>query len=191
MDVSILNLEKIQMTVRRLNGDGLMRESALGGLGSVLWRLSFGLWPVRTGLMLGVLWLGLPLALTARDPLRKARLRWEDRKPDAYAYQLQVRCFCPEAMEGPFRLVVWGDSLVSVNGRPYAPGDSRLMMTPAQLFDRARRYLDRKPARKQMAFDPVFGFISQAFFDPREGVMDDEFRWSVTEFTVLPSRQLE
>ena len=179
------------MNTRRLNGDGRLRGWAVGGFGLARSRWSVGMWPDWTGWLLAVLWLWMPLDLTARDPLRKARLRWEKRKPDAYAYLLQVRCFCPEALEGPFRLVVWGDSLVSVNGRPHVAGDSQLMMTPSQLFDRARRYLDRKPATRHLAFHPTFGFIEQAFFDPRAGVMDDEFRWSITEFTVLPRRQLE
>jgi len=102
-----------------------------------------------------------------------------------------VRCFCPEALEGPFRLVVWGDSLVSVNGRPYVPGESRLMLTTGQLFDRGRRYLDRNPARQRHAFHPAFGFIEQVFFDPRERVMDDELRWPITCLTPKPYRGIE
>lgn len=128
----------------------------------------------------------------AQHLLKRQQKRWEKRKPFFYSFDYQVRCFCPEAMQGPFRVLVRADTIVSVNDRPYDRSEFRLMMTPDQLFVRAQRYLDRKPDRKQLDFNPLYGFVQSASFDPRFRIMDDEFQWTIREFTVIekqhPSR---
>lgn len=121
----------------------------------------------------------------SQNPINRQRRIWEKRKPFSYSYDYQVRCFCPEAMQGPFRVVVQADTVVTVNDRPYDRNEFRLILTPDQLFARAQRYLDRKPDKKRLDFNPVYGFIESAAFDPRTRLMDDEFQWTIREFTVI------
>jgi hypothetical protein len=121
----------------------------------------------------------------AQHSLHRQQKIWEKRKPFSYSFDYQVQCFCPEAMQGPFRVLVQADTVVMVNDRPYDRSEFRLIMTPDQLFQRAQRYLDRKPDKKQLDFNPLYGFIQSAYFDPRSHIMDDEFRWSIREFTVI------
>ena len=122
---------------------------------------------------------------SAQHSLNRQRKIWEKRKPFAYSYDYQVRCFCPEALHGPFRVLVRADTVVTVNDRPYDRSEFRLIMTPDQLFLRAQRYLNRKPDRKQLDFNPIYGFIQSASFDPRSSLMDDEFQWTIRAFTVM------
>lgn len=117
--------------------------------------------------------------------LERRRSQWEKRKPFSYSYEYQVRCFCPEAVQGPFRVVVRADTIVSVNEIPYDGREYRNLLTPDQLFDRAKWYLRRKPYRKKMEYHPDYGFIQSAFFDPRSGIMDDDFLWTIRDFTVV------
>jgi hypothetical protein len=117
--------------------------------------------------------------------LERRRSQWKKAKPFSYSFEYQVRCFCPEALQGPFRVLVRADTIVSVNEHPYDRSESRLIMTPDQLFDRAKRYLSRKPYRKKMEYHPTYGFIQSAMFDPRPGIMDDDFLWTIRDFKAI------
>lgn len=117
--------------------------------------------------------------------IKRQRRIWEKRKPFSYSFEYQVRCFCPESLQGPFRVVVAADTVETVNDLPYDRNAFRLILTPDQLFTRAQRYLDRKPDKKRLDFNPVYGFIESAAFDPRTRLMDDEFQWTIREFTVI------
>lgn len=79
---------------------------------------------------------------TAEDQLRAARDDWAALGVQDYEFTFHRGCFCPPDATGPFRVVVAGGTVVSVDGQP-VPSDQDLVPTIPELHARIEQELAR------------------------------------------------
>ena len=141
-------------------------------------------------LLLAALGLGacLPSGPADREAYWEAYRRWEDRKPDRYAYTVRRSCEClPESMH-PVRLTVEDDEVVSAldltSGEDVSPADPRVL-PPEELFALARAEIEGEAHRVVAEFHPDYGIPTSVSVDLVKRMVDDEIGYSVTDFQPL------
>jgi len=115
--------------------------------------------------------------------LAEAEARWQARKPKAYEFAVEVRCFCPGLTKIPPRFAV-------TNGEPRSlqdlePDSQRIYEhynTVEKLFAAIRRSLSFGKYRIAVQYHADVGYPVVANLDPRSEVADDELFLRVTEF---------
>jgi hypothetical protein len=149
-------------------------------------------------LMIG--WLGFQAGPQSRalQALAQAEARWQQRKPSAYEFDIEVRCFCEGLLRRPVGFRVQGDE-----ARPLEDLEAAARMTYEyydtieKLFAAIRRSLARGEYKVLVEYDPDFGYPVKADLDPKEKTFDDELLFRVSAFRKvgvapgLPSRRLQ
>ena len=129
-----------------------------------------------------------------REAYREARARWEEHGPRSYRYRIERGCFCP-VLEAT--VVVRDGRVIQVRprgetARRYA--NMYLAFTVDDLFDQIDRYLagpasigERAEERGSIhvSYDPILAYPRHASFDPILNAIDDEGRYTITDFDVL------
>jgi hypothetical protein len=121
------------------------------------------------------------------EELFRAQVRWSAHAPSSYSVTIQKGCFCPVGAIGPVIVTVTNGTVTS---RVYAATG---MPVPAQfasafpdvpgLFSAIERGMQEKYFQIDADFDPTFGFPTRIIADVNQGTADDEFDFSVTNFT--------
>jgi hypothetical protein len=158
-----------------------------------------GDWNAATvALMIG--WLGFQAGAqpTPLQALAQAEARWQQRKPSAYEFHLEVRCFCDGLLQRPVGFHVDGNE-----ARPLQDLEAAARMTYEyydtieKLFAAIRRSLARGEYKVLVEYDPDFGYPVNADLDPKKMTFDDELFFRVSEFRKigaapgLPNRRLQ
>lgn len=116
------------------------------------------------------------------DRLESNLDRWRANRPAVYQFTFRNRCFC--AGTEPVVITVEGDSPVDVSpaeggGSPPLPDST--YRTIEGLFDQLREWRDRDPADFRMEFHARLGYPTEAFFDFRKNVADEELGFEITD----------
>jgi hypothetical protein len=117
----------------------------------------------------------------AARALAAAEALWQAKKPASYQLTVQVMCFCKLAQAPPtFRVV---------NDVPRTTADlgestdlyARYNSVP-KLFYELRRFIEQKPVKLIVKYDPTYGFPASIDLDVRTDMADDELRVTITDF---------
>ncbi|HEX6748584.1 MAG TPA: DUF6174 domain-containing protein [Longimicrobium sp.] len=123
----------------------------------------------------------------AREDLRAARSRWEERGSSSYRYTVQPICFCGvRAMRvtvsgGEVASRVWAD-----DGQPVPASLAAGLGTVEDLFAKIQDAIDRDAAELQATYSTL-GVPRRVEIDYSRNVADEEFGWSMTEFEITLS----
>ena len=124
-----------------------------------------------------------------RDELSDARARWRASRPDAYAFTLQVGCFCIAEVTSPVIVEVHGTTVVS--RRYEATGESVDARWAAAfpsvdgLFEVIESAVAGGADRLHTEYDPTRGFPREIFVDYYENMADDEMAYVVRDLRAL------
>jgi hypothetical protein len=127
----------------------------------------------------------------AGDPLAAltaAETVWQERKPQAYEFTIEVRCFCPLADHAVSFRVDGQDSQLVDDLSASVRQTYEYYNTVDKLLAILRRTATNQPFKMVVSYDPRFGYPVQADLDRREHTADDELFFRVTAFKVLPRR---
>jgi hypothetical protein len=117
--------------------------------------------------------------------LAEARDRWEDSGITQYQYTYFESCFClPKVLQ----VTVVGGAITAIHD---VEGDTAYVapfpnLTVEGLFAEIEERLTREPATFDARYDASVGVPLQASFDPIANAVDDEWGFSVVEFTGAP-----
>ena len=122
------------------------------------------------------------------DALSMARARWTTAAVHSYDFDLQVSCFCPQAVL-PATISVRDDQFAGiVRTDSGTPVDSTYYMgylTIDQMFTTLRGILDRHPAAFTATYDADLGFPKQVSVDGNTQVADDELTLRIASLRVV------
>ena len=125
----------------------------------------------------------------ALGDLSRAEAKWTTSKPRNYEFRIQLLCgLCPPLPPGrePHLFQVQnGVSTLSGNPNATERADLAKYGTVESQFSFIRHYVDQKPARAELAYDPQLGHPLRVYFDLNNNVTDDEFGFLVSAFKVL------
>lgn len=121
-----------------------------------------------------------------RDAQKNARARWSENRPAEYSYTLHRGCFCLPDANGPVRIHVRGDSVLSriilQNGRQVPADHQRFFGTMEDLFDLIDQAIRRDADKLVARYDARDGHLISADIDYDERATDEELGLRVTDF---------
>ena len=120
-----------------------------------------------------------------RTSLAMAQTTWQARKPSAYEFTIEVRCYCPGIARVPpsFRVVDGEPSPVKLEAQSEYVYKS--YNTIDKLFVAIDRSLSRGQYNSAVQYDERLGFPVVADLDPRRETADDELFLRVSGFRVI------
>jgi hypothetical protein len=119
-------------------------------------------------------------ALSPDAALADAEARWRARKPKAYEFSLEVRCFCSGLAETPRRFAV-----TDGERSPFSQGVYDHYNTVEKLFAVIRDSFSRGRSKMVVEYHADLGYPMLADLDPSAEVEDDELFLRVTDFKVI------
>lgn len=126
-----------------------------------------------------------------RATIRSNRELWRSRNLSTYRYTLRINAFLPPDARGPVVINVRDGVAVSVrpasSDTPFDPASFESVNTIDKLFDRLESAADRNAAQQNHVFDPENGHPSSAYIDYDFGLADEEFGFTVTDFSAAGS----
>ena len=128
---------------------------------------------------------------TALKALTEAEARWEQRRPSAYEFDVEVRCFCVGLLQKPVSFRVRNTEVRSLQdlgldaSRTYGYYD-----TVEKLFAALRRSLARGEYKVAIEYDADLGYPVKADVDPKQTTFDDELFFKVTSFRKIEADAL-
>lgn len=115
-----------------------------------------------------------------RSQLDTSRQKWQARGYMQYQFTLNALCFC--AINGPVRIEVRNDSIITVtqisNGKAL---DAKYLPTINKLFDFVDRGIAEHAATLRVTYDPTLGFPTEIVYDGSANVADDEVTYTVQD----------
>jgi hypothetical protein len=123
------------------------------------------------------------------DRLNDAWARWRAAAPADYRFDYRRSCFCPVVEE--VRITVAAGIVVQVTGRD--SGDTlpeeRYPDFPTidGLFVELDQLIRADPHLLEVEYDPDYGYPAAVEVDIEERIADEEFAYTVREFTMLPA----
>ncbi len=117
--------------------------------------------------------------------LSQEHAKWMGKRIRDYRYEFQPRCYCPQARNGPYTVVVRKGAIESVNGQPYDPDSMGRLFTIDGLFEMIESQRKRRPVVEEVEYDPQYGFPTSLYFDFVENIKDEEYGWYVSRFEKL------
>jgi hypothetical protein len=131
---------------------------------------------------------GLPMPQDAdlRLDLAKAQASWQARRPAAYEFTIEVRCFCPGIAKVPPSFRVVGSESSPV-GELEAPSQRfyQSYNTIEKVFAAIERSLAHGQYKSTVQYDDKLGFPVVADLDPRRETADDELHLRVINFRAI------
>lgn len=128
---------------------------------------------------------GTDLAAAARQ-LQVAESRWQQHKPEHYAYTLQRSCFCPPDAIKPVEIRVFRGKVqqatVLPDGTPLPAERQDTALTIDDLFAKVQDAIDRKAASLEVTYDPQYGFPTRISIDYERMMADEELSLSASDF---------
>jgi Family of unknown function (DUF6174) len=119
-----------------------------------------------------------------REDLSVARARWEAKGPVSYRYDYRDVCFCAVRH---LRITVRNGEVGDVEWLgetpPFVQGPQGF--TIDELFDRLATGLAEDPPHADILFHPMVGYPVQAYVNPDEHTVDDEWGFAVENFLTL------
>lgn len=125
------------------------------------------------------------------DDVAERRRAWDRLGITDYSFDYIRSCFCGGPVGDTLRILVRGDSVVSVEnlgprGIPIeAPWSSTWVKTIDGLFNELERAIADDADEIDVEFDPQFHYPRQVAIDYMERAIDDEMSFRVTRFQSL------
>ena len=119
----------------------------------------------------------------ASAALAKAEAQWQQHKPSAYEFSVEIRCFCSGLLQRPVSFRVTGATVLPLE--ELTPSSQQVYEhynTIDKLFAAIRRAIAFGGHKIAVEYDADLGFPSHADLDPGERVADDELFFKVTGF---------
>lgn len=117
-----------------------------------------------------------------RSRLDTNRQKWLAHGYVDYQFTLQAACFC--AINGPVRIVVQSDSILTVTqistGKPL---DAKYLPTINKLFDFVEQGIAQGAATLRVTYDPTIGYPTQIDYDGSVNIADDEVTYIASDVT--------
>jgi hypothetical protein len=116
-------------------------------------------------------------ACSKTEVIREARNQekiWNEKNITNYSYTLRVNCYCIPERNGPHRIKVVNNKIVSVNGQSYNPEITGTLPTVSELFEIINLKISQKPFQEAIVYDPLLGYPSSVYFDMDERIADEE-----------------
>jgi hypothetical protein len=123
----------------------------------------------------------------ASAALAGAEATWDAKKPAAYEFTIEVRCFCRLSRKPPSFRVADGQSV------PIRELDAEVLTTYQsydsidKLFTVLRRIATMGPHKMAVKYDGELGYPVSADIDLKQRVKDDELMFRVSGFKALPA----
>jgi hypothetical protein len=118
------------------------------------------------------------------------RIKWTAARPAEYTYALARYCFCSPAEQGPVRVRVVGDSVVSrtyvETGDTVVSADARFFPDVDGLFQVVEDAVASGADKIHITWDDHRGFPSLISIDYVAHAADDEIALEVTEQPAIP-----
>ena len=106
-----------------------------------------------------------------------------------YSYSVIISCFCTSDYVGPNAIKIEDGIVTKYNGQDISASDSNYNLVQSLGLDdlilQAEKIIDQNPVRKTIEYHPIYGFISECFFDVDEQIADEEWGYTITDFEVL------
>jgi hypothetical protein len=123
------------------------------------------------------------------DQLNAAWDRWRATAPADYGFDYRRVCFCPVVEE--LRITVADGLVVQVtsrdSGEPIPAERYPEFPTIDGLFIELDRLIRADPHLLEAEYDLVYGYPAAVEVDIEERIADEEFAYTVREFTLLPA----
>jgi hypothetical protein len=100
--------------------------------------------------------------------------KWIRKNITNYSYTLRVNCYCTPERNGPHRIKVVNNKIVTVNGQSYNPEITGTLPTVSELFEIIKLKLSQKPFQESITYDPTLGHPTSVYFDMDERIADEE-----------------
>lgn len=126
-----------------------------------------------------------------RGEVRRNRQLWQSRNTGSYRYTLQVNAFLPVEARGPVSIEVRDGVPVSVRSLSddviILPEQFANSNTIDKLFDRLESAADSGADTQDYRFDSAGGYPVSAYIDYDLRLADEEYGFTVTDYSPLPS----
>lgn len=118
------------------------------------------------------------------DALEEARRRWEAQGIDDYVMTVEVGCFCPPEIRGPFQVTVADGEIAraTFEGEPIEERVDRRYLTVEGLFRVVERHAYADAI--EVTYHLELGYPEVIDVDPLRNAIDEELVVAVPEFTV-------
>lgn len=128
---------------------------------------------------------GTDLAAATRQ-LHAAESKWQQLKPEHYAYILHRSCFCPPEATKPIEIRVFRGKIqqatVLPDGTPLPADRQGTALSIDDLFGKIRDAIEHKAASLEVTYDPQYGFPTRISIDYDRMMADEELSLSVSDF---------
>ena len=122
-------------------------------------------------------------ALSPYAALADAEARWKARKPKAYEFAVEVRCFCPGLATKPLRFAVTdGEPRLLESLGSFSPRVYDHYNTVEKLFAAIRGSFSQGRYKTVVQYHADLGYPLVADLNPSADVEDDELFLRVTDF---------
>ena len=133
--------------------------------------------------LVGSSWQTSPPAVPAdaAKTLAAAEALWQSKKPASYEMTVNVMCFCRLAKTPPTFRVVDDKPRTAADLLETTETYARYNTVP-KLFYEIRKFLEQKPVKLDVKYDPVYGVPLSIDLDMRSDMADDELKVTITDF---------
>ena len=133
-----------------------------------------------------------PQEVSPATALDQAEARWQARKPHAYQFNVEVRCFCPPSGKIPSLVRVVNGVTQKVEGLDaIAQGAYARHGSVEKLFETIRRSLSFGQYKVAVEYHRELGYPITADLDPRREYVDDELFFRVWDFKEVAAPSVE
>ena len=117
----------------------------------------------------------------AAKALAAAEALWQSKKPASYEMTVTVMCFCRLAKTPPTFRVVDDKPRTTAELLESTETYARYNTVP-KLFYEIRKFLEQKPVKLDVKYDPAYGVPLSIDLDMRTDMADDELKVTITDF---------
>ena len=121
-----------------------------------------------------------------RSSIMQNEARWNSFEPENYEFDYRRICFCPPEYTAQVVIEVRDGKVWTVEYKlsemHLDPPDTIGYPTIPDLFELLLEAVGRDAAKMRMAFDDIFGFPMDVDIDYDQGIVDEEFGFTVSSF---------
>jgi hypothetical protein len=120
--------------------------------------------------------------------LKAAEAKWQQKRPQHYAYTLQRSCFCTEEYRKPISIRVFNGKVQQATllpeGKPLPAERKGDALTVEGLFAIIRTAITNKAASIEVKYDPQYGFPTTIAIDQDRRMADEEINITASNFAI-------
>lgn len=106
-----------------------------------------------------------------------------------YSYTVVISCYCVIDYVGPNDVILEDGIVTKYNGKNVSEGDDNYDLIQSLGLDdlilQAEKIIEQDPMKETIEYHPIYGFISDCYFDVSEQIADEEWGYTISDFEVL------